>query len=57
MNKQLSSTKVTINGDNFNISGWDALNDALDRMSSYQDEYLTKTNQIYEMNKLLNNVN
>lgn len=26
-------------------------------MSSYQDEYLTKTNQIYEMNKLLNNVN
>lgn len=57
MNKQLSTTKVSINGKNFNISGWDALNDALDRMSSYQDEYLTKTNQIYEMNKLLNNVN
>lgn len=57
MNKQLSTTKVSINGNNFNISGWDALNDALDRMSSYQDEYLTKTNQIYEMNKLLNNVN
>lgn len=57
MNKQLSTTKVNINGNNFNISGWDALNDALDRMSSYQDEYLTKTNQIYEMNKLLNNVN
>ncbi|WP_444210339.1 hypothetical protein [Dialister succinatiphilus] len=44
MNKQLSTTKVSINGNNFNISGWDALNDALDRMSSYQDEYLTKTN-------------
>ena len=57
MNKQLSTTKVSINGNNFNISGWDALNDALGRMSSYQDEYLTKTNQIYEMNKLLNNVN
>lgn len=57
MNKQLSTTKVSINGNNFNVSGWDALNDALDRMSSYQDEYLTKTNQIYEMNKLLNNVN
>lgn len=57
MNKQLSTAKVSINGNNFNISGWDALNDALDRISSYQDEYLTKTNQIYEMNKLLNNVN
>lgn len=25
MNKQLSTTKVSINGNNFNISGWDAL--------------------------------
>lgn len=57
MNKKLSSTKVEVNGNNFNISGWDALNDALDRMSSYQDEYLTKTNQIYEMNKMLNDIN
>lgn len=37
--------------------GWDALNNSLDRLSKYQDMYLTKTNQIYEMNKLLNDVN
>lgn len=36
--------------------GWDALNDSMSRMSSYQDEYLTKTNQVYEMNKMLNTV-
>ena len=53
----MSSTTITIDGTNFNISGWDAIADALDRMSSYQDEYLTKTNQVYEMNKLLNTVN
>lgn len=39
-----------------NGMGWDALNDSMSRMSSYQDEYLTKTNQVYEMNKLLNTV-
>ena len=39
-----------------NGMGWDALNDSMSRMSSYQDEYLTKTNQIYEMNKMLNTV-
>lgn len=33
--------------------GFDFLNDSLDRLSSRQDEYLTKTNQIYEMNDLL----
>lgn len=37
--------------------GWDALNDSMSRLSSYQDEYLTKTNQVYEMNKMLNTVN
>lgn len=57
MEDVMSSTTITIDGTNFNISGWDAIADALDRMSSYQDEYLTKTNQVYEMNKLLNTVN
>lgn len=36
-----------------NGMGFDFLNDSLDRLSSRQDEYLTKTNQIYEMNDLL----
>lgn len=34
--------------------GFDALNDSLDRLNSYADEYLTKTNQIYETQKLMN---
>ena len=33
--------------------GWDFLVDSLDRASAVQDEYLTKTNQIYETNTLL----
>ena len=33
--------------------GFDFLNDSLDRLQSRQDEYLTKTNQLYEMNDLL----
>lgn len=34
--------------------GFDFLNDSLDRLSSYADEYLTKTNQIYETQTLMN---
>ena len=34
--------------------GFDALNDSLDRLNSYADEYLTKTNQIYETQTLIN---
>ena len=37
--------------------GFDALNDSMDMSSKYQDEYLTKTNQIYETNKLLRDIN
>jgi len=33
--------------------GFDQLNDSMDRISSNQDEYLTKTNQLYEMNQML----
>lgn len=35
---------------------WDALNDSMNRVQTNADEYLTKTNQIYEMNKLLRKV-
>lgn len=60
--KEVLTTKMEQAADNMNKAmtdgmGWDALNDSLDRLSKYQDEYLTKTNQIYEMNKLLNDVN
>lgn len=34
--------------------GFDALSNSLSRLSSYADEYLTKTNQIYETQKLIN---
>lgn len=34
--------------------GFDALSNSLDRLSSYADVYLTKTNQIYETQKLIN---
>ena len=34
--------------------GFDALNDSLSRLNSYADEYLTKTNQIYETQTLIN---
>lgn len=34
--------------------GFDAVSSSLDRLSSYADEYLTKTNQIYETQKLIN---
>ena len=37
-----------------NGMGFDAINDSIDRLSSYADEYLTKTNQIYETQTLLN---
>lgn len=37
-----------------NNMGFDALNNSMDRLSSYSDEYLTKTNQIYETQKLMN---
>lgn len=37
--------------------GFDRLNASMQHMSDIQDEYLTKTNQIYETNKLLNNLN
>lgn len=33
--------------------GWDYLSDSMARAQSVQDEYLTKTNQIYETNDLL----
>lgn len=33
--------------------GFDFLNESLDRLESRQNEYLTKTNQLYEMNSLL----
>jgi len=32
---------------------WDLLNDSMSRVSQNQQEYLTKTNQIYETNKML----
>ena len=34
--------------------GFDALSNSIDRLNSYADEYLTKTNQIYETQKLIN---
>lgn len=34
--------------------GFDALSNSLNRLSSYADEYLTKTNQMYETQKLIN---
>ena len=37
--------------------GFDRLNASMQHMSDIQDEYLTKTNQIYETNKLLNSLN
>ena len=37
-----------------NGMGFDALNNSLDRLNSYADEYLTKTNQIYETQTLIN---
>ena len=60
--KEVLTTKMEQAAENMNKAmtdgmGWDVLNDSLDRLSKYQDEYLTKTNQIYEMNKLLNDVN
>ena len=60
--KEVLTTKMEQAAENMNKAmtdgmGWDALNDSLDRLSKYQDEYLTKTNQIYEMNKLLNDIN
>ena len=33
--------------------GFDLLNSSMDRVNSYQEEYLTKTNQIYETQKLM----
>ena len=36
--------------------GYDALNQSLDLASKYQDEYLTKTNQVYETTKLLHDL-
>lgn len=33
--------------------GFDSLNDSIDRLSDYQDIYLTKTNQVYEVQKLM----
>ena len=37
--------------------GFDALKESMDLASKYQDEYLTKTNQIYETEKLLRDIN
>lgn len=36
-----------------NGMGFEELNNSIDRLSSNQDEYLTKTNQIYEANKMM----
>jgi hypothetical protein len=33
--------------------GFDILNDSLDRLNSYQEIYLTNTNEIYELSKLM----
>lgn len=60
--KEILTTKMQQAADQMNNAltdglGWDVLNDSMSRTSAYQDEYLTKTNQIYEMNKLLNQVN
>ena len=33
--------------------GFDALNNSLDRLNAYQDVYLTTTNKIYELSKLM----
>ena len=35
---------------------FDAMTTAMERANSLQEEYLTTTNQIYETNKLMNNV-
>ena len=37
--------------------GFDRLKESMQHVSDIQDEYLTKTNQVYEANKLLNNIN
>ena len=36
--------------------GFDRLKESMQHVSDIQDEYLTKTNQVYEANKLLNNI-
>lgn len=33
--------------------GFDSLNNSIDRLNDYQDIYLTKTNQVYEIQKLM----
>ena len=38
-----------------NGMGFDRLNDSLDRLKEYQDIYLTTTNEMYELEKLMNN--
>lgn len=37
--------------------GFDRLKENMQHLSDIQDEYLTKTNQVYEANKLLNSIN
>jgi hypothetical protein len=37
--------------------GFDALMDDFDKLNARQEEYLTKTNQIYETNKLMREAN
>ena len=39
-----------------NGMGFDGLMNSLDRLSTYQDVYLTKTNQLYETNKMMRNM-
>lgn len=36
-----------------NGMGFDALSNSLDRLSTFQDEYLTKVNQVYETQKMI----
>jgi hypothetical protein len=37
--------------------GFDSLMDGFDKLNTRQEEYLTKTNQIYETNKLMRTAN
>ena len=39
-----------------NNQGFDSISSAMDRLSSYTDVYLTKTNQIYETQTLMNKI-
>ena len=53
---ELDRTKAAIESMYTNGKGWDYLNSILDISERIGDKYLTKTNQIYETNKLLRQI-